>query len=93
MSPRVPELQNECLFKRKEGPVQLELWGSKIGWEFGFVEIFRWEPSTREPGAWQRTVIKREDIQNLKKCVDALAKWQKLVAKNRLLPFKRPKNL
>ena len=91
--PRQSSEHFQCLFSHKEGPVQVELWGPKIGWQFGVVDLFRWEPSPKHPGKFREAPVKRGDIKNLKKCVDALAKWQKTIANNRLKPFKRPKNL
>ena len=66
----------ELLFQHKEGPVGVTVYGPRIGFQWTTVTYFRWVPSTKEPGKFERRNTFRENDQvHLEKCVKAVRKW------------------
>jgi hypothetical protein len=66
----------ELLFKHKEGSVTATIYGPPMGWEWTKVSYFRWVPSSKEPGKFERRPPDREqDQQDLEKCVKAVRAW------------------
>lgn len=66
------------LFKHKEGTVTVTVYGPRIGFLWTDVQYFRWVPSTKEPGQWEKRQPNREvDQEHLEKCVKAVRAWLK----------------
>ena len=67
----------ECLFRCKHGVVNAEVWGFRIGFRSLRISYYRWVPSSKEPGKWEKRPPDREDDQlHLEKCVKAVRAWQ-----------------
>ena len=73
-----PETTAKLLFKHKEGPVNVEVWGPTEGFHWRKVDYFCWAKSTKEPDGWLKVRTFRENDQpQLERCVKHVRTWFK----------------
>jgi len=66
------------LFHHKDGRVHLEIWGHRIGWKKRSINFYRWRPSTRVPGSFDKVDwFEPRDLVHLEKCIKQAREWCK----------------
>jgi hypothetical protein len=68
--------EHVVLFKTKSGAVHASVTGPRIGFRWTQTNYYRWMPSTKEAGEWQRrTDFREQDQEHLERCVKAVRHW------------------
>ncbi len=81
------------LTKFKVGSVNVELIGSRVGPRSGYVNTYRWRPSPKEAGKWEKAPLRRRDVQDLAKATAQLAKWDRDEEESEYGVYRRSKNV
>ena len=75
---RVRDTKTKLLYKEKFGTVHVRIWGPTSGNRWKRIEYFRFKPSTRIAGEWDKLSCDREvDQPNLTQAVKAVRAWLK----------------
>ena len=75
---KLRDTKAKLLFKEKFGTVHVRIWGPTSGNRWKRIEYFRFKPSTRNAGEWDKLPCDREvDQPNLTQAVKAVRAWLK----------------
>ncbi len=75
---RMRDTKTKLLYKEKFGTVHVRIWGPTSGTRWKRIEYFRFKPSTRNAGEWDKLSCDREvDQPNLTQAVKAVRAWLK----------------